>query len=115
MFAALVAAAALALPAEAPDVTYAADCGTTGYLEYREASWSLGCMGGSFNVYRISWTQWIGRPRLCLGPRRALRRYFSRSVVRVRWWPGNPFGEDPGWSDERHRPFHGGCTLSSSS
>lgn len=41
--------------------TYAADCGSTWYLDVRPRSWSSGCTGGAFNLVALSWSHWGGR------------------------------------------------------
>ena len=47
-----------ALPAQASALTYDANCGTTGYLDYKPSSWSNGCTGGSTNIDAVRWTRW---------------------------------------------------------
>lgn len=52
------AALALAAPGQAAAVTYAANCGHTGFLKYKPKDWSNGCTGGAFNIERIRWSRW---------------------------------------------------------
>lgn len=147
------AAAALCVPAIAPsaasaDVTYAANCGVTGYLEYKPDYWSAGCTGGSPTIRPIHWRVWKGsaatsggtallrepcgdqpcykagvyrakgklglsRPRTCVSDDGETYRYFSRARWSIRYRPGNPFHERPGWRSLTFKvPADSGCSLS---
>jgi hypothetical protein len=56
--AAVIALAAVARPADAASPTYVANCGQTGYLDYKPSYWSNGCTGGAFNVEKLHWRTW---------------------------------------------------------
>jgi hypothetical protein len=56
--AAVIALGAAAAPAGAAPTTYAANCGQTGYLDYKPSSWSNGCTGGAFNAEKAHWRTW---------------------------------------------------------
>jgi len=53
----LLAVAALAIPSVSAAKTYAANCGITGYLEFKPAEWSAGCTGGS-PLIKVSHWRW---------------------------------------------------------